>query len=270
MLILICDDEPMVRLGLKAMLEELAPSVHEYIESINGRELVAKAKLRPDLAFVDVQMPVMNGLDAIEAARDLTPATKWVLLTGHAQFDYARRALRLGISEYLLKPVGIYEISALMSRADEWKDSGKIVQSYLKAVTDLDFDVSSPQRMALQIQELSGAKGELLADTISKAKAYVQRHYKDDIGVNSIADYLEITPNYLSRIFRNQTGVKLSDYLNGVRIIKAKELLSGNPNAAIKDVAEQVGYYSSRHFTKVFYKIAGMTPSEYQRIYRFS
>jgi len=269
MLIMICDDEPMVRLGLKAMLEELAPAGHEYIESVNGRDLVSKAKLCPDLAFVDVQMPVMNGLDAIEAARDLTPATKWVLLTGHAQFDYARRALRLGISEYLLKPVGIQEISSLMSRAGEWKDNGRLVQSYLKAVTDLDFDVSSPQRMALQIQELSGAKGELPADTISKVKAYVQRHYRDDIGVNSIADYLKITPNYLSRIFRNQTGVKLSDYLNGVRISKAKELLAGNPNAAIKDVAEQVGYYSSRHFTKVFYKIEGITPSEYQRIHRF-
>jgi len=269
MLIMICDDEPMVRLGLKVMLEELAPSEHEFIETSNGRELVDKAALRPDLAFVDVQMPIMNGLDAIEAARDLSPSTKWILLTGHAQFDYAQRAVRLGVIDYLLKPVGIYEISALMSRADEWKDSGKIVQSYLKAVTDLDFDISSPQRMALQIQELAGEKGELPADTISKVKAYVQRRYRDDIGVNSIADYLKITPNYLSRIFRNQTGVKLSDYLNGVRISKAKELLAGNPNAAIKNVAEQVGYYSSRHFTKVFYKIEGITPSEYQRIHRF-
>ena len=266
MLILICDDEPMVRIGLKSMLEELEPETHSYVEAVNGCELVEKAALLPDLAFVDVQMPVMDGLSAIEAASETSPATKWFLLTGHSQFTYAQKAVQLGISDYLLKPVGIKEIAGVMEKVHKWKNDNTLVKSYLKTVTDVDFDPSSPQKMALRIQEMTDtqASGEPYADIVSKAKSYVQSHYQNDIGVDSIAGYLNITPNYLSRVFRSQTDVKLIEYLNEVRISKAKNMLN-NPNIAIKDVARLVGYQSAKHFSKVFYKIAGTTPSEYQK-----
>ena len=266
MLILICDDEPMVRIGLTSMLEELEPGVHSYIEAANGCELLEKAALLPDLAFVDVQMPVMDGLSAIEAASETSPATKWFLLTGHSQFTYAQRAVGLGISDYLLKPVGIKEIADVMEKVKKWKTDSKLVQNYLKTVTDMDFDPSSPQRMASQIQEMTDAQtgGQSYTDIISKAKSYVQSNYHHDIGVDSIAGHLKITPNYLSRVFRSQTGVKLIEYLSEVRISKAKNLLK-NPGISIKDVARLVGYHNAKHFAKVFYKIAGTTPSEYQK-----
>jgi YesN/AraC family two-component response regulator len=267
MLILICDDEPMVRIGLKAMLEEIAPVEHEYIEAENGHELIKKAALRPDIAFVDVQMPIMGGLDAIEAVAELYPEIRWALLTGYAQFDYAQRALQLGVVDYLLKPVGIKQIAELMSRISVMKDSDRTVRNYLKSITDHEFDVSSSERIAERIQEITGTDGghEFVADIISKAKAYVLQHYRDNIGVSSIAYYLQITPNYLSRIFNAQTGTKLSDYLSEKRISKAKELLE-NPNVTIKGVAGQVGYYNAKHFAKVFQKMVGITPSKYQRL----
>jgi len=266
MKILICDDEPMVRMGLKVMLEELFPGTHEYVEAENGQALVDNASQLPDLAFVDIQMPVLDGLDAIEKAKEITPSTRWVLLTGHAKFEYAQRAMRLGISDYLLKPVGIQQIEELMSKIGTLKESDNTIQSYLKSVTNHDFDVSTKKRMADGIQKITGAvEGrEPAADMVSKVKAYVLRYYHNDIGVNSIADHLNITPNYLSRVFRTQTGEKLSDYLTDVRISKAKELLK-NPNIAIKDVSEQVGYYSTKHFARVFRKIVGETPSTYQK-----
>jgi len=266
MLILICDDEPMVRIGLKSMLEELEPGVHSYIEAANGYELLEKASLFPDLAFVDVQMPVMDGLSAIEAARETSPATKWFLLTGYSHFEYAQKAIQLGISDYLLKPVGIKEIAEVMDKVHKWNTDSKLVKSYLKIVTDVDFDLSSPQRMASQIQEMTDTQssGQPYADIVSKAKSYVQSHYQNDIGVDLIAGHLNITPNYLSRVFRSQTGVKLIEYLSEVRISKAKSLLK-NPNIAIKNVARLVGYHNSKHFTKVFCKMTGKTPSEYQK-----
>lgn len=263
---MICDDEPMVRMGLIDMLEELSPSAHEYIEAENGKILVDLAAEHPDLALVDIQMPIMDGLDAIELAKEISPNTKWVMLTGHARFEYARRAMRLGISDYLLKPVGIQQIAELMTKIGALKESDRTVQTYLKSVTDHDFDVSSSQRMAVSINEITGAGDgkEPAADIVSKVKAYVLSHYREDIGVNSIADYLKITPNYLSRIFRAQTGVKLSDHLCEVRINRAKELLE-NPNITVKDVSEQVGYYNAKHFARVFLKVVGVTPSTYQK-----
>jgi two-component system response regulator YesN len=265
MLILICDDEPMVRIGLKAMLEEISPSEHEYIEAENGRELIERAARRPDVACVDIQMPLLDGLDAIDDASKLYPEIKWVLLTGHAQFTYAKRAIQMGIYDYILKPVGIKQISELMVKISMLKDSDHTVQNYLKTITNFDFDVSSSERMAERIQEITGADDgrESVTDTITKVKAFVLHHYRDNIGVSSIADYLQITPNYLSRIFSAQTGVKLSDYLSEKRISRAKELLE-NPNITIKVVAGMVGYYNAKHFAKVFQKMVGVTPSEYQ------
>ena len=265
MLIMICDDEPMVRLGLIDMLEELSPSVHEFIEADNGQALVEMASKKADLAIVDIQMPIMDGLDAIEASKEIAPATRWVLLTGHAKFEYAQRAMRLGISDYLLKPVGIEQIKELMTKIGALKDSDQTIRSFLKSVTDHDFDVSSKKHMADGIHEITGAHDgeEPVADLVSKVKAYVLQHYREDIGVNSIADHLNITPNYLSRIFHTQSGIKLSDHLSEVRITKAKELLK-NSNIAIKDVSMQVGYYNAKHFAKVFQKIVGVTPSVYQ------
>ena len=267
MLIMICDDEPMVRIGLRSMLEELEPSRHTYIEAANGHELLDKISLGPDLAFVDIQMPLLNGLDAIKAAKEISPATRWFVLTGHSQFEYAQQAVKLDISDYLVKPVGIKEIAEVMAAVNKWKDSGQLVQDYLKAITDRDFDVSSSHSIAQQIQEMTGSNDDraLAVDIISKVKAYVHNNYKDDIGVDSIAAHLNITPNYLSRLFRIQTDIKLIDYISEVRIEKAKVLLS-NPHVAIKDVAEHVGYYSAKYFSKVFYKLEGKTPSEYQKM----
>jgi len=266
MLIMICDDEMMVRVGLKHMIEELSPLSHEFLEAENGQMMVELTIKQPDLAFVDIQMPIMDGLDAIEAAKNVSPSTRWVLLTGHAKFEYAQRAMQMGISDYLLKPVGIQQIKELMTKIGALKESDRTVKSYLKSVTDQDFDVSSSHSIAEMIQEITGARNgrEPAADIVSKAKAYVLQHYREDIGVNSVAEQLQITPNYLSRIFRVQTGERLSDHINEVRISKAKELLE-NPAASIKDIAEQVGYYSAKRFTKVFQRIEGQTPSEHQR-----
>ena len=266
MLILICDDEPMVRTGLIDMLDELSPSAHEFIEAENGQALVDNASKYPDLAIVDIQMPIMDGLDAIEVAKEITPSTKWVLLTGHAKFEYAQRAMRLEISDYLLKPVGIEQIKELMIKIGELKESDRKVRSYLKSVTDYDFDVSSSQRMAVNIKEITGYRDgeEPAADIVSKVKAYVLRHYREDIGVDSIAAHLNITPNYLSSIFRAQAGEKLSDVLSDVRISKAKELLE-NPNITVKEASEQVGYYNAKHFARVFQKAVGVTPSAYKK-----
>jgi YesN/AraC family two-component response regulator len=263
---MICDDEKMVRVGLKHMIEEFSPSSHEFIEAENGQMMVELTEKQPDLAFVDIQMPIMGGLDAIEVAKSVSPSTRWVLLTGHAKFEYAQRALQLGVSEYLLKPVGMQQISVLMTKIGALQESDRTVQSYLKSVTNQDFDVSSPHSIAEMIQEITSTHNgrEPAADIVSRAKAYVLQHYRSDIGVNSVADHLQITPNYLSRVFRIQTGERLSDYINEVRVLKAKELLK-NPAASLKDIAEQVGYYSAKRFTKAFQRIEGVAPSVYQK-----
>ena len=106
MKILIADDERMVRLGLINMLEELYPSKHEFTQVKNGKEMLEHAeKEKSDIAFVDIKMPLVDGLSALEKYRDLCPDTVCFILSGYSDFEYARTALNLGVVKYLLKPV---------------------------------------------------------------------------------------------------------------------------------------------------------------------
>ena len=106
MFILIADDEKMIRYSLQSMLSELYPDEHMYIFATNGRDAVAQIKkLPPDIAFLDIRMPLLNGLDVIKECSEFAPHTKWVVLTGYAEFEYAQKAIRLAAFSYLLKPV---------------------------------------------------------------------------------------------------------------------------------------------------------------------
>ena len=240
LIILIADDEPMVRIGLVNMLDELYPGEHLIIEAKNGRELVEAVKdYKPQIAFVDISMPLLDGLTAIKSIKEAPfqnvagEGTKWVILTGAASFDYARASIKLGVCEYMLKPISLQELSDVVERVR--KETGGAVQNESN-------------------------------DLIVKIKEYIKVNYAGDIGMDSISRLFGLTPNYLSKLFHERAGARFIDYLSQVRIDAAKRLLAENKYITVKQVSEMVGYFSARHFTKVFIKYSGgIYPSEYQK-----
>ncbi len=115
MRILIADDESLIRDGLKIMLNDLEIPVEVVGEATNGRDMVQLVKeLKPDLVFVDIKMPVINGLNAIEECKKFAPDTFWVVLTGFSEFEFARTAINLGVSYYLMKPVSVEELDKIL------------------------------------------------------------------------------------------------------------------------------------------------------------
>ncbi len=99
-------------------------------------------------------------------------------------------------------------------------------------------------------------------DMVQQVIAYVDRHYMHDIGIKQIAEELHVTPNYLSSLFHKKHGSTFIKYLTESRMLKAKELLLSDPHLKVLEVAEAVGYYSTRHFTKLFTEHFGCYPSE--------
>lgn len=99
------------------------------------------------------------------------------------------------------------------------------------------------------------------ADLVNQVIQYIEQHYMDDIGIGLIAGQLNVSANYLSALFHKKTGVMFVKYLTRIRMLKAKELLM-NTNLQVKQVAEQIGYYSTRHFTKLFTQTFGSYPSD--------
>jgi two-component system response regulator YesN len=102
------------------------------------------------------------------------------------------------------------------------------------------------------------------ADLIEQVVKYLEQHYMDDIGIGSIAQQLNVSANYLSMLFNKKTGTPFVKYLTNIRMLKAKELLL-NTNLQVKQIAEKVGYYSTRHFTKLFVENCSSYPSDYRK-----
>ncbi|MEC0226145.1 response regulator [Paenibacillus alba] len=102
------------------------------------------------------------------------------------------------------------------------------------------------------------------ADFIEHVVQYIEQHYMDDVGIGQIAHQLNVSANYLSTQFHKKTGTPFVKYLTNIRMLKAKELLL-NTNLQVKQIAEKVGYYSTRHFTKLFVENCSSYPSDFRK-----
>jgi|GEM_PF-1515244 len=100
-------------------------------------------------------------------------------------------------------------------------------------------------------------------EAVLKAINYVNMHYSNEsLGLNHIADKIGYSSSYLSRIFRQETGKYIVDYINEVRVQQAKKMLE-NPKNKVYQVAEKLGYNNYNYFSKVFKRFTGISPSEY-------
>ncbi|MFE8698657.1 response regulator [Cytobacillus sp. FJAT-53684] len=116
MKLLIVDDEPIEREGMQAILHKAYPDL-EIKQAKNGKIAVEMAgEFKPDLILMDIMMPGMNGLEAVEQISANDPSIKFVMVTAFDMFDYARQAIKLGVKDYLLKPSKVSEIVATVGK----------------------------------------------------------------------------------------------------------------------------------------------------------
>jgi two-component system, response regulator YesN len=222
--LIVADDERPARFLLRSMLEELGIEGGAIHEAANGAELVeAASRLLPDCAFVDIKMPVLDGLAAIERSAPSSPGTKWVVATSYGEFDYALKALRLGVTEYLLKPI-------------------------------------RPEELAACLERLSLAPGFEEDAKLAPVVAYLRRNFNADASVAGAAEIVGLTPNYLSALFRKRTGSTISDYLARLRMDEAGRLIR-EEGLSVAAAAKAVGYSDLRFFARKFKAVAGVLPS---------
>ncbi|WP_342556032.1 response regulator [Paenibacillus sp. FSL R7-0652] len=104
-----------------------------------------------------------------------------------------------------------------------------------------------------------------MSDEITRAIEYIKRHYTENISLQMVADYVGLSPGYLSNLFRKELQITYIDYVNRYRIERAKELLAQNQLRS-SDVPALVGFSPEyTYFSKVFKKITGLNPNEYRR-----
>lgn len=119
--ILLCDDESIQRAALRMTLERLTGlplPISSIQEAVHGRQAVELVSTwRPEIVFLDLRMPVMGGMEAALAIRQLAPATKIIILTAYDEFNFAQEAIQIGVCDYLLKPPADVELTRVLQKA---------------------------------------------------------------------------------------------------------------------------------------------------------
>lgn len=108
-------------------------------------------------------------------------------------------------------------------------------------------------------------EGSASSKYIARVMRIIENRYMEDLSLESVSEEVELSPNYLSRLFRKETQKTFTDALTEKRIAAAKELLS-ETDYRIKEICNAIGYSDQRYFSRIFLKTVGITPSEYRSI----
>lgn len=391
--VLVADDEYIIRRGIVKLLhkyEEL-----EVVAEAEDGEQALELAMQEDISifFVDINMPFVNGLQFIEKLKQVRPKAIVNIITGYDKFEYVRQALRLGVFEYILKPLNeeafhetIQKILDSVSKKNEeenylnWmkttleKNKSDYIGEFLDRCLLLDYDpakireemnflgleistdyimtliylshtenpdirknwsdsllYSSAENIARDIYQglapietgrnskgclilISRADDKQLIESknqeykkvvekylpvkvlllqqsgsdycqiadlyqnllgrleeiknypsiIKETKSFIENnYYREELSLNDAAEYVKISPQHLSRIFKKEMDITFIDYLTNVRIERAAGMLKDD-GIKMYEVAESVGYASQHYFSSVFKKVMGVSPVEYR------
>ncbi len=147
------------------------------------------------------------------------------------------------------------EISSIFSKDftfQDCMDSFSTIDAVMKTVDYLTGAMQNIQK-----------KEEHGEDHVSRAKGYILDHYNSELSIKEIADFVHLNPEYLTRLFKKESGTTLKDYIIECRISKAKDLLA-NSSLSVSMIASEVGYHNFSYFAYLFKKLEKVTPREYR------
>lgn len=236
------EDEALIRAGLKHLIEKVIGGYQVVGEAENGRlALEALKSVKPDVLITDIRMNEMNGLELIKRIRDQYPDMYILILSGYADFEYAKQAIKYGISDYLLKPVDRTELAQALG----------------------DFKRRHGTQSDAEAQPGEGESDQKGRQLIRKVKELVALRLDQEISLQYMAEQVHLNHQYLSVLFKSETGQNFTDYVSQCRMNRAKQLLK-ETNLKIYEVAKLSGYLSSKHFMAVFKDYTGKTPSQFR------
>lgn len=238
--IILADDEKWVRVVLRKAVEQTKLPFTIVQECANGLEaLDAVRKHEADLVISDVKMPVMDGIGLAEQMAAMT--ANLVLVSGYDDFQFAQKAIRYGVKDYLLKPV---EMEAMADCLERWMQG----RAMLKEAMGSDSHQAVPAELS----------------AIEQVQQFVAANLAREITLTDVAALVHLNPSYLSQLFKQQTGGKFVDYVIEMRMEEAKRLLIKTA-LRVSEIAERLGYSDVAYFSNTFKKLTGSSPLEYRK-----
>ena len=234
--LLIAEDENLERRALRYIIENKTNNINICGEAKSGAEAIEMAKINaPHIILMDIEMPELSGLEAQKEIIKFLPCVNTIILTAYDDFPFTQAAIRLKVTDYLLKPIRPIDLTASINRCITF----------------------------INIQNNEVLSDNLNDTLIKEAIKFIDKNYNQSINLELVADYVHLNPQYFSRYFKSKVGINFIDYLCNYRIKKAKDLLLNTDNN-ITEISQKIGYFDSSYFSKVFFKSVGMTPHKFR------
>ncbi|AEI39050.1 response regulator transcription factor [Paenibacillus mucilaginosus] len=239
--VLLVDDEKWVRTSLRKVIERTGLPFEVAREASHGLEALDILKEAPvDMVLTDVRMPVMNGMSFVQQLRQTAREQSVIVVSGYDDFAYVQGALRLGVTDYLLKPVEVEEMRACLEGWLQARAGGQAAGAPKASCDPAD---RSPVEQVL---------------------GYIREHLGGELTLTEAAARVHLNPSYLSQLFKQQLGRGFVEHIVEMRMEEAKRLLAAT-SLRVSEVAQRVGYTDVAYFSNTFKRSAGCTPTEYRR-----
>lgn len=225
--LLIIDDESTIRTGVATYFPWASLGIEVAGACRDGLEALALMETTPvDLVLCDIGMPRMNGIAFVEAARGRGYRCDIVFISAHKDFDYAKRAIELGVREYIVKPAGYEELFDVFSKL--------VRERQLASERQFASERQHASERQLAGQPTAPESAPAPSPTLA---AQTRRLIEADLAAITLpaaAEKLGMSPNYLSAKLRQECGRTFSDLLLEARMARAYRLSFGGPPTAIR------------------------------------
>ncbi|MCR5604701.1 MAG: response regulator [Lachnospiraceae bacterium] len=262
--VMIIDDEESARKLMRASIKWETLGMEVVGEATSGIEAINIIDdLKPDIVFVDISMPFMDGIEFTEIATDRYPDLIIIIMTAIDQFEYARKCVSLPVFEYMLKPMVRAEITKVLERAKDRLDGMGINRheagspDYYSSTWE-DRESDSENNADTESGVIDGTE----KDPVDLIKKYLEENYTDPkLNLAFAAQHFGFSASYLSRKFKQETGKNFIEYLTEIRMENAKKYARSGVKMFV--TAADVGIPDPNYFGRCFKKYTGMSYSDF-------
>ena len=251
MTILIVDDQPDVVNAEKEGVDWNRIGVETIFTAYSvpdAERLLLDKKV--DVLLCDIEMPPRSGLELLNMIRERKMETRCIFLSAHAEFIYAQEAIRLGGFDYILQPAPYSEIEEAVARALQ------------------DIKEKEPAEPPQPAETAGGTPAYTGSSSpVASAIDYIRKNLDRDISRAEIAEAIFLNPEYLSRLFKKETGIALNEFIIREKMEQAKCMLS-ETDIPVSLIALKTGYTNFSYFSQVFKRHTGLSPLEYRQQHR--
>lgn len=204
-----------------------------------GTALIRTA--HPHIVFAEALMPDGDELTLLAGLRGEFPGMCVTVLAARCDYVYVQRAIRLGVTRFLVKP-----------------PMEELCEAIHAMTAQLKGNEYTPPPYGVETAEVEAGRF-----VVRQAMAYMEREYAHKLTLRDVANHCFVSPWYLSRLIHRYSRQNFYDVLNAIRIAQAKRLLADS-ELKIGEIVENVGYSDSTHFAHTFKKSVGVSASQYR------